>query len=76
MTEYIVVFIIGLIALGAIAFPFLTGIARYTDPEELEADIRGYREALAAGTVCDDCRAANPPGANFCTECGRELETG
>lgn len=74
MTEYIVVFIVGLIALGAIAFPFIIGIARYNDEAELEADIRSYRDAVAAGTVCDDCRAANPPGANFCTECGRELE--
>lgn len=73
MAEYIVVFILGLIALGAITFPFLAGVARYDDADELEADVRRYRDAVAAGTVCESCRAANPPGSRFCTECGREL---
>jgi hypothetical protein len=73
MTEYLVVLILGLIAAGAVAFPFLTGAHRYDDAAELEADIRRYREAVAAGTVCGRCRAANPPGSRFCAECGRAL---
>jgi ribosomal protein L40E len=73
MTEYIVVFIVGAIVVGAIAFPLVTGIARYNEEAEFEADLQSYRDALAAGTVCDGCRAANPTDASFCTECGRAL---
>jgi hypothetical protein len=73
MTEYLVVVILGLIAIGAVAFPLLAGIARYPDEAALDADVRRYREAVAAGTVCAHCRAANPPGSRFCTECGRSL---
>lgn len=73
MTDYLVVFVLGLIAAGAVAFPFLTGPERYDDARELEADIRRYREAVAAGTVCSRCRAANPPGSRFCGDCGRGL---
>ncbi|MFP4624898.1 MAG: zinc-ribbon domain-containing protein [Gemmatimonadota bacterium] len=32
-----------------------------------------YRDALRAGTVCESCRAANPPGSRFCGQCGLEL---
>jgi hypothetical protein len=74
MTEYLIVAIIGLIAVGAVAYPFLAGTARYHDEAELETDIRRYRDAVAADTVCHRCRAANPPGSRFCTECGRALE--
>jgi ribosomal protein L40E len=73
MTDYLVVLILGLVAAGAVAFPFLTGPQRYDDAGDLEADIRRYREAVAAGTVCGRCRAANPPGSRYCGECGREL---
>lgn len=73
MTEYLVIIILGLIALGAIAFPFLTGVVRYDDEAELEADVERYREALRADTVCDRCKAANRPGSHFCTECGTPL---
>jgi ribosomal protein L40E len=73
MTDYLVVLILGLVAAGAVAFPFLTGPQRYDDEGDLEADIRRYREAVAAGTVCGRCRAANPPGSRYCGECGREL---
>jgi len=74
MTEYIVVIVLGLITIGAIAFPFLAGVARYSDAADLDHDIRRYREAVAAGTVCDRCRAANTPGSQFCGECGRPLD--
>lgn len=73
MVEYLVILILGLVTVGAVAFPFVTGVRRYDDPGELESDLRRYREALAAGTVCSRCRAANRPAHRFCTECGREL---
>jgi uncharacterized membrane protein len=73
MTEYLVVVLLGLLAVGAVAFPVLAGLRRYQDAAELEADIARYREAVAAGTVCARCRQANPAGSRFCTECGREL---
>jgi uncharacterized OB-fold protein len=73
MTEYLVIAILGLIALGAIAFPFLTGVARYDDEADLDADLRRYRNAVRAGTACEHCRTANRPESRFCMECGREL---
>lgn len=73
MPEYFVVVVLGLIALGAIAFPLLVGGERYVDTEDLDADVRRYREALDAGTVCDHCLEASPPGSRFCSGCGRGL---
>lgn len=73
MTEYLIVAVLGLVTLGAIAFPFVTGIARYQDRGDLEADVRRYRAALAADTVCSRCRAASAPGSRFCIDCGHEL---
>jgi Tfp pilus assembly protein PilW len=73
MTEYLVVLILGLVVLGAVAFPFLAGTARYQDPADLDADIRRYRQALAAGTLCSRCREANPQGSRYCQDCGRAL---
>lgn len=73
MSETILIVILGVIALGAVAYPLLVGRARYADAADLEADIRRYREAVEAGTVCDRCRAANPPDARYCAECGHEL---
>lgn len=73
MTDYLVVIILGLIAAGAVAFPFLTGATRYENTERMEADIRRYRDAVAAGTVCSRCREANPPASRFCAECGKPL---
>lgn len=74
MSEALLIAVLALIALGAVAFPVLVGRERYSDPEELEADIQRYREALDAGTVCPRCRAPSPPGARFCQECGHALE--
>lgn len=74
MWEILLIVILGVIALGAVAYPLLVGRARYEDAAELEADIRRYREALAAGTVCPRCRHPNPADASFCAECGRALE--
>lgn len=74
MSQAILILILGVIALGAVAYPLLVGRARYVDRADLEADLRRYREALAADTVCPRCRHANAPDARYCAECGRELE--
>lgn len=74
MSELILILILGLVALGAVAYPLLVGRERYPDAETLDADIRRYREALDAGTVCTRCRHPNAPDARFCAECGRELD--
>jgi hypothetical protein len=74
MSETVLILILAVIALGAVAYPLLVGRERYADPDELEADIRRYREALEADTVCARCRNPNDPGARFCAECGREID--
>ena len=76
MSEILLIAILGVIALGAVAVPLLVGRERYDDAAELDADIQRYRDALAAGTVCPRCQHANPPGAGYCAECGRELDGG
>lgn len=73
MSEAILILILGIIALGAVAYPLLVGRARYVDADDLEADIRRYRKALAADSVCGRCKHANPPDGRYCAECGHEL---
>jgi uncharacterized OB-fold protein len=73
MTDYLVIAILGLVAIAAVAYPLLAGVARYDDPARLDADVRRYRNALLAGTLCPRCRAASPPGSRFCTDCGHPL---
>ena len=74
MQETILIAILGVIALAAVAYPVLVGRERYAEVDALETDIRRYREALEAGTVCGRCKHANPPDARYCAECGRELD--
>lgn len=74
MSEYLLVIILGIIAVGAVAFPLLVGRERYADQADLDADVARYREADLAGTICGRCRQASPPGSRFCVECGRSLE--
>ncbi|MFO7894771.1 MAG: zinc ribbon domain-containing protein [Longimicrobiales bacterium] len=74
MSEIVVIVILGVIALGAVAYPLLVGRERYDDADELEAEIRRYREALAADTVCPRCKHPNVPDARFCAACGRALD--
>jgi hypothetical protein len=73
MSEYLIVIVLGLIALGAVAFPFLVGRGRYADAAELEADVQRYRAALRAGTLCSHCREANPQDSQYCRSCGHSL---
>lgn len=40
---------------------------------EIEVDVRTYREAMRAGTLCVRCGLANSEGSRFCAECGRPL---
>ncbi len=74
MFQYVIIGALALIALAAVAFPVLAGRGRYPDAPTLDQDLARYRAAVAAGTVCPRCRAANPPSSRFCAECGRELE--
>ena len=74
MTEYLLVAVLGLVALGAVAFPVLVGRERYLDRADFEADLQRYRDALRAGTVCGHCREPNPAGSRFCGQCGRPLD--
>jgi len=39
----------------------------------LEAEVRRYRDAVRAGTVCRKCGQANPGNSAFCFECGARL---
>ncbi len=73
MFQYVIIAALAVIALAAVAFPLLAGRARYPDAETLEQDLARYRAAVAAGTVCPRCRAANAEGSRFCAECGRDL---
>lgn len=73
MSEYFVVIVLGLIALGAVAFPFLVGRERYASTADLDAEVRRYRDAVEADTVCNRCREANPAGSAFCGDCGAKL---
>jgi hypothetical protein len=73
MTEYLLVIVLGIIALGAVAFPLIAGRNRYDDLDQLDADVERYRNALAHGTVCPRCRHANTVDADYCADCGREL---
>ena len=73
MSEYLLVIVLGLIALGAVAFPLLAGLERYPDEAELDADVARYRDALRAGTLCQRCHAPNSPGSRFCGDCGEPL---
>lgn len=74
MSEYLIVIVLGLIALGAVAFPILVGRERYFDEADLDADVKRYREALNHGTVCGRCRQANAPESRYCSECGHALD--
>lgn len=73
MSEFIVIAVLGAVALGAVAYPILVGHSRYDDAADLDADVERYRAALDAGTVCPRCRSASPAGSRFCTECGGAL---
>lgn len=74
MTEALLIGVLAVIAVGAVLYPVLVGRERYADAGELEADIRRYREAVQAGTVCGRCRQANPADARYCGECGHALD--
>lgn len=73
LSEYLLVVVLALIAIGAVAFPVLVGRERYPDSASLDADVQRYREALRAGTLCGQCQEANAPDSVFCRECGAGL---
>lgn len=41
--------------------------------DDVEFEIRRYRAAVRAGTVCRKCGQANPADSAFCFECGARL---
>lgn len=73
MSQYLVVIVLGFIAVGAVLFPVLVGRERYHTDAELDADVERYREALRDGTLCPHCREPHAPSSRFCPDCGREL---
>lgn len=73
MSETLLIVALGLIVAAVVAYPLIAGRPRYEDADALDADVARYREALRAGTVCRRCRAANPAGSRYCSECGQEL---
>ena len=73
MSEYVIVVVLVLVAVGAVAFPLLVGVSRYGSDEELEVDVERYRSALRAGTVCGQCSEANEAGSSYCRECGARV---
>jgi hypothetical protein len=81
--EILIALLMATTAVAAVLLPFVdraraaraTGdAAAVPDDELIEAEIARYREALRAGTVCEHCTFANPPGSRFCADCGRRLE--
>lgn len=48
-------------------------VSRAQGDDEIEAEVRRYREAVRAGTVCRKCGQANPPDSAYCFECGARL---
>lgn len=47
--------------------------AAATDDDELELEVKRYRAAVRAHTVCSKCGQANPADSSFCFECGAAL---
>lgn len=41
--------------------------------QQLDEEVKKYREAIKKGTLCERCLEANPPGSKFCGDCGRPL---
>lgn len=79
--------VLGLIVAGFVLVPFDrgrrvvaydwdgTGVPALKDDrrDDLEIEVRFYREALKAGTLCARCGTANGAGSRFCGECGKPL---
>jgi ribosomal protein L40E len=55
------------------ADPTAVAGARVSGDDALEAEVRRYRDAVRAGTVCRKCGQANPGNSAFCFECGARL---
>jgi hypothetical protein len=85
--ELVVMIVLGLIVAGYVLIPFErsrravaydwdgTGATSLRDDRraELETEVRDYRQALKAGTLCARCGMPNAAGSRFCGECGRPL---
>nr|PZN90820.1 MAG: hypothetical protein DIU52_06280 [bacterium] len=80
--EVLIAVLMAAVAVAAVLPPFVargraaraaSGAGGARDDGLLEAEIARYREALRAGTVCEHCTFANPPGSRYCADCGRRL---
>ncbi|MBI4410190.1 MAG: zinc ribbon domain-containing protein [Gemmatimonadetes bacterium] len=78
--EILIPLLIAVAGIAAVLYPIVrprSGAGAAPPAEaELEEEVRRYREALRAGTICPRCRNANPAGSRFCAECGRRLPAG
>jgi uncharacterized OB-fold protein len=78
MMELAIVITLAVIAFGALMIPLLKGRGAPTDAMSdapIEEQVRRYREAVRADTICRRCGQANPPASRYCFECGRQLAT-
>lgn len=66
---------IGVAALAFAALPLLrrNRAPRAGEERALERLVDRAAAALAGGTICPRCYAANPAGAGFCAACGASL---
>lgn len=75
--QIIVGMVVAAIGLGVVLIPVLRPrhAARAAGPGDgiVERRVAEYREAMRAGTICERCLAASPPGSRFCGSCGRRL---
>ena len=74
--EIAVVIVIAVVALGVVAYPLVTrsdGSWPAFSEDALNEQVARYRDAIRRGTLCDRCLNGNPPGSQFCSDCGRRL---
>ena len=75
------IFIVIAIAAVAVAAAIMPLVRRGADaaarepaePPDLAHEVRAYRAALRAGTLCERCGRANVEGSRYCMECGARL---
>lgn len=84
--EIIIVLLITAVAISVVFIPALRGGTAthraspghrpLLDDAAIDEEVERYRSALRAGTLCAQCRFANPAGSRYCADCGHEFEDG